>query len=139
MYMDVKIKLNGKLIIDSVDQDMVLLDFCRKHNCFSVKRGCESGNCGLCTVLLDGKPVLSCSMPIGRADGRAVDTLEGLEEEAKQFTGFFAAQGADQCGFQALIKLGLVPYGKIVEINKNDPTLTFNTIGRHISPGPHRR
>lgn len=99
MYMDVKIKLNGKLIIDSVDQDMVLLDFCRKHNCFSVKRGCESGNCGLCTVLLDGKPVLSCSMPIGRADGRAVDTLEGLEEEAKQFTGFFAAQGADQCGF----------------------------------------
>lgn len=88
MYMDVKIKLNGKLIIDSVDQDMVLLDFCRKHNFFSVKRGCESGNCGLCTVLLDGKPVLSCSMPIGRADGRAVDTLEGLEEEAKQFTGF---------------------------------------------------
>ena len=60
MYMDVKIKLNGKLIIDSVDQDMVLLDFCSKHNCFSVKRGCESGNCGLCTVLLDGKPVLSC-------------------------------------------------------------------------------
>ena len=53
----------------------------------------------LCTVLLDGKPVLSCSTPIGRADGRAVDTLEGLEEEAKQFTGFFAAQGADQCGF----------------------------------------
>ena len=97
--MDVKIKLNGKLITDSVDQDMVLLDFCRKHNCFSVKRGCESGNCGLCTVLLDGKPVLSCSTPIGRADGRAVDTLEGLEEEAKQFTGFFAAQGADQCGF----------------------------------------
>ena len=80
--MDVKIKLNGKLITDSVDQDMVLLDFCRKHNCFSVKRGCESG-----------------STPIGRADGRAVDTLEGLEEEAKQFTGFFAAQGADQCGF----------------------------------------
>ena len=38
MYMDVKIKLNGKLIIDSVDQDMVLLDFCRKHNCFSVKK-----------------------------------------------------------------------------------------------------
>ena len=80
--MDVKIKLNGKLITDSVDQDMVLLDFCRKHNCFSVKRGCESGNCGLCTVLLDGKPVLSCSTPIGRADGA-----------------FIADQGAEQCGF----------------------------------------
>lgn len=86
--MDVKIKLNGKLITDSVDQDMVLLDFCRKHNCFSVKRGCESGNCGLCTVLLDGKPVLSCSTPIGRADGRAVDTLEGLEGKLSSLQDF---------------------------------------------------
>ena len=70
MYMDVKIKLNGKLIIDSVDQDMVLLDFCRKHNCFSVKRGCESGNCGLCTVLLDGKPVLQHADRQGRRQSR---------------------------------------------------------------------
>ena len=71
--MDVKITLNGKIITDSVDTDMVLLDFCRKHNCYSVKRGCESGNCGLCTVLLDGKPILSCSTPVGRANGRRVD------------------------------------------------------------------
>ena len=97
--MDVKITLNGKVVTDSVDADMVLLDFCRKHNCYSVKRGCESGNCGLCTVLLDGKPILSCSTPVGRANGRRVDTLEGLQEEAKAFTRFFAAQGADQCGF----------------------------------------
>ena len=97
--MDVKITLNGKVVTDSVDADMVLLDFCRKHRCYSVKRGCESGNCGLCTVLLDGKPVLSCSTPVGRANGRKVDTLEGLQEEAKAFTNFFAAQGADQCGF----------------------------------------
>ena len=117
--MDVKIKLNGKLITDSVDQDMVLLDFCRKHNCFSVKRGCESGNCGLCTVLLDGKPVLSCSTPIGRADGRAVDTLEGLEEEAKQFTGFFAAQGADQCGF---CNPGFIMNVLAMEDELNNPT-----------------
>ena len=71
--MDVKITLNGKVVTDSVDADMVLLDFCRKHRCYSVKRGCESGNCGLCTVLLDGKPVLSCSTPVGRANGRKVD------------------------------------------------------------------
>lgn len=81
--MDVKITLNGKVVTDSVDADMVLLDFCRKHRCYSVKRGCESGNCGLCTVLLDGKPVLSCSTPVGRANGRKVDTLEGLQEERK--------------------------------------------------------
>ena len=61
--MEVTVTLNGKKITDSVDSDMVLLDFCRKHQCKSVKRGCETGNCGLCTVLMDGKPVLSCSMP----------------------------------------------------------------------------
>ena len=97
--MEVTVTLNGKKITDSVDSDMVLLDFCRKHQCKSVKRGCETGNCGLCTVLMDGKPVLSCSMPVGRADDRCVDTLEGLQEEAEEFIGFLAAQGADQCGF----------------------------------------
>ena len=80
--MDVKIKLNGKLITDSVDQDMVLLVLLSASTiAFRLKRGCESGNCGLCTVLLDGKPVLSCSTPIGRADGRAVDTPRGGVEE----------------------------------------------------------
>ena len=97
--MEVKITLNGKMIKDTVDADMLLIDFCRKHKCYSVKRGCETGNCGLCTVLMDGKPMLSCSIPVGRADGRCVDTLEGLEEEAKKFTDYFAMQGADQCGF----------------------------------------
>ena len=43
--------------------------------------------------------MLSCSVPIGRASGRKVDTLEGLQEEAKKFSDFFAAQGAEQCGF----------------------------------------
>ena len=76
--MEVTITLNGKKITDSVDADMVLLDFCRKYKCFSVKRGCETGNCGLCSVLLDGKPVLSCSVPVGRASGRKVDTAAWL-------------------------------------------------------------
>jgi len=97
--MDVKLSLNGKQIIDSVDADMVLLDFCRKHQCYSVKRGCDTGNCGLCTVMMDDVPVLSCSTPVGRANGRRVDTLEGLQEEAKEFIDFLAEQGADQCGF----------------------------------------
>ena len=97
--MQVNIILNGTKVTAEAAPDTLLIDFVRAHGCYSVKRGCETSNCGLCTVWLDGKPVLSCSMPIGRADGRAVDTLEGLEEEAKQFTGFFAAQGADQCGF----------------------------------------
>ena len=97
--MEIKITLNGKIVTDSVDPDSILLDFLRKHGCYSVKRGCDTSNCGLCTVLLDGKPVLSCSMLTARADGRKIQTLEGLQAEASDFIGFIADQGADQCGF----------------------------------------
>ena len=97
--MDIKIKVNGTLICESVSPDLLLLDFLRKHGCYSVKRGCETANCGLCTVLLDGTPVLSCSVLCARADGHEVYTLEGLQEEASGFVGFIADQGADQCGF----------------------------------------
>jgi len=96
---DIKIKLNGKMITDTIDPDLLLIDFLRNHDCFSVKRGCETANCGLCTVLMDGTPILSCSMLCARADGHEIQTLEGLQEEASEFVGFIADQGADQCGF----------------------------------------
>ena len=97
--MDITLKLNGKTVTDHIDPDLVLLDFLRAHGCFSVKRGCDTSNCGLCTVFMDGKPVLSCSMLAIRANGHHVQTLEGLQEEASDFIGFIADQGADQCGF----------------------------------------
>lgn len=97
--MEIKLKLNGKAITASVDPDTVLLDFLRAQGCLSVKRGCDTSNCGLCTVMLDGKPILSCSELAVRADGREIYTLEGLQEEAADFIGFIADQGADQCGF----------------------------------------
>ena len=97
--MEIKLTLNGRPVTDTVEPDTLLIDFVRAHGCASVKRGCETSNCGLCTVFLDGKPVLSCSMLAARADGHAVQTLEGLQEEAADFVGFIADQGADQCGF----------------------------------------
>ena len=97
--MEIKIILNGKTITDWIEPDTILLDFLRKHGCYSVKRGCDTSNCGLCTVLMDEKPVLSCSMLAARADGHKIYTLEGLQEEASDFIGFIADQGADQCGF----------------------------------------
>ncbi len=97
--MEVKLILNGKKITADVADDMLLIDFVREHGCYSVKRGCETANCGLCTVLMDGTPILSCSTLVGRASGHKIDTLEGLQEEAKEFVGFIADQGADQCGF----------------------------------------
>ena len=97
--MEIQLKLNGRPVRDSIDADTLLIDFVRAHGCASVKRGCETSNCGLCTVLLDGKPVLSCSVLAARADGHEVQTLEGLQAEAEEFVSFIADQGAEQCGF----------------------------------------
>ena len=51
--MEIKIKLNGTMVSDDVPADTLLIDFVRAHGCLSVKRGCETSSCGLCTVLMD--------------------------------------------------------------------------------------
>ena len=95
----ITINLNGKKIVDDVAPDTLLIDFVRAHGCKSDKRGCETANCGLCTVFMDGTPILSCSMLVARADGHSITTLEGLQDEAAEFGAFIADQGAEQCGF----------------------------------------
>ena len=97
--MEIKFILNGKKIATEIGADTILLDLLRKYKCYSVKRGCETSHCGLCTVFLDDKPVLSCSIPAARVDGRNITTLEGLQKEAEEFGAFIADQGAEQCGF----------------------------------------
>lgn len=97
--MKISVTVNGRKIQEDVACDLLLIDFLRSHGCKSVKRGCETSNCGLCTVMMDQKPVLSCSVLAVRADGHTVETLEGLQEEAAQFGAFIADQGAEQCGF----------------------------------------
>ena len=67
--MEIIIKVNGRRIAEQIEPDLLLIDFLRKHGCYSVKRGCETANCGLCTVLMDNTPVLSCSVLAARADG----------------------------------------------------------------------
>ena len=97
--MNIELTLNGKKISSEIEPDLLLIDFVRAHGCASVKRGCETSNCGLCTVLMDEVPVLSCSILAARAHGHVVRTLEGLQEVAEEFVGFIADQGAEQCGF----------------------------------------
>ena len=97
--MEIKINLNGKDICRNIEPDMLLIDFVRSLGCVSVKRGCDTSNCGLCTVFVDEQPVLSCSVLAVRANGHKVVTLEGLQEEASEFAAFIADQGAEQCGF----------------------------------------
>lgn len=97
--MNIAFRLNGKQVQADIRPDTLLLDLVRQLGCLSVKRGCETANCGLCTVWLDGRPVLSCSTLAVRAAGRHVTTLEGVQEEAEEFGMFLAREGGEQCGF----------------------------------------
>ena len=97
--MKIKIKVNNTLIQEEVASDLLLIDFLRSHGCYSVKRGCETANCGLCTVCMDQKPVLSCSLLCVKCDGHEITTLEGVEQEAAAFSRYMAQEGAEQCGY----------------------------------------
>lgn len=97
--MNIQFLLNGMPVQAEIEADKLLLDLLREKGCYSVKRGCETSNCGLCTVWLDGTPILSCSMLAARVHKRAVITLECLQEEAEEFGRFLANEGAEQCGF----------------------------------------
>ena len=97
--MEITLSLNGKKLTRMVEADTVLLDFLRKEGCYSVKRGCDSSNCGICTVFVDDRPVLSCRVLAASIDSHNITTLEGLQQEAAQFGAFIADQGAEQCGF----------------------------------------
>lgn len=97
--MRVSIMVNGAMVQDDIQESQLLFDFLRDHGYKSVKCGCETTNCGLCTVWMDEKAVLSCSILTARADGHKITTLEGVQEEAKAFADFMAREGAEQCGF----------------------------------------
>ncbi|QMS84411.1 (2Fe-2S)-binding protein [Candidatus Xianfuyuplasma coldseepsis] len=76
-----------------------LLDSLRTHHIVSVKRGCDTTSCGVCTVLLNGKAVPSCSILSASIDGKEVVTVEGIAKEAERLSEFMGHNGADQCGY----------------------------------------
>ena len=117
--MQIQMLLNEKKVTADIAPDMLLIDFLRSQGCYSVKRGCETSNCGLCTVFVDDRPVLSCSLLAARADGHRVTTLEGLQEEAEGFGAFIADEGAEQCGF---CNPGLMMNGIAMFRENQDPT-----------------
>jgi xanthine dehydrogenase molybdenum-binding subunit len=96
----------------------------------SPKDGCSpSGQCGCCTVLVDGKPMVACSLALERVEGRAVTTLEGIDEaERDRLAAAFSATGALQCGF---CTPGIVMRAKYL-LDKDGPALTRDKAARHL-------
>ena len=85
--MNISFWLNGVYRQEEIEPGMLLIDFLREKGCYSVKRGCETANCGLCTVLVEDRPILSCSTLAARIDGKKVVTMEGMqtEEQIKEY------------------------------------------------------
>jgi carbon-monoxide dehydrogenase small subunit len=98
----VKFRLNGRDVERQAAPRDTLLDFLRDElGMLSVKRGCDEGQCGACTVLLDGKPVCACLMLAVQARGSEVTTLEGLSKpgELSVIQRAFLEKYGFQCGF----------------------------------------
>lgn len=95
----VKFYLNDTLVSYDVRPDEYLSETLRSHGIKSVKVGCNESTCGSCTLLVEGKPVMSCSVLTASIENKHVTTVEGIQEEAAKIAHHFAEEGADQCGF----------------------------------------
>jgi len=102
-YVDLSFQLNGQDTAIQVLPDALLVDVLRETlGLTGTKIGCRAGECGVCTILLDGVPVNACLLPALKATGRSVKTIEGLAKEDGQLDVIqesFMNEGAVQCGF----------------------------------------
>lgn len=99
--MIINLEINGKMVVSEVSPSEKLLSFLRRLGYKSVKEGCKEGDCGACTVLLNGNPVRSCLIFALQADGAKIETLEGItpKEGLNPIQRAFLDEGAVQCGF----------------------------------------
>ena len=120
MHHLINLKINGETYKINIKPNTLLLDLIRDEiGLTGTKRGCDTGECGACTVLMDGKPVNSCLVLAVEADGKNILTIEGLAEngELHPLQEAFIEEGAVQCGF---CTPGMLLSAKaVLEVNSN--------------------
>jgi len=119
--MELRLTVNGQPKHWTIAPGELLLDALRREGYFGVKRGCETGECGTCTVLLDGRSVNSCLMFAAQAEGRTILTIEGVAQGDRldPLQEAFLDHGAAQCGF---CTGGMILGAKALLDRRPDPT-----------------
>lgn len=116
-------KLNGQAVSLPVTPDTMLVDFLREDmGLTGTKTACREGECGACTVLLDGMPVNSCILPALKAEGREITTIEGLgraDGSLDELQEAFIDAGALQCGY---CSPGMILTAKSLLVNNPNPS-----------------
>jgi len=97
--MKITCEINGRTVTLEADPGEMLTEVLRRGGYKSVKRGCETGSCGVCTVLVDDQPIASCCFPAARIENHRLTTVEGVPAAARALGKYLVAEGADQCGF----------------------------------------
>lgn len=97
--MEVSLNINGTHYQFAASPDEYLVDTLRKLGYKSVKRGCDTTSCGVCSISLDGKLIPSCSYLTVRAHNKHIITVEGIGKEAREIGKYITDEGVEQCGF----------------------------------------
>jgi aerobic carbon-monoxide dehydrogenase small subunit len=95
----IEVTINKKNFTLDVLADEFLSETLRDKGMLSIRKGCDTSCCGLCTVWIEGTPTLSCTTLAIRANGKNITTIEGVQKEAAEFAQVLVAEGAEQCGF----------------------------------------
>lgn len=96
---DIILNVNENDIALRIEPGEMLCDSLNRIGFKSVRKACGTGSCGVCTVLLDERPIPSCLYMTAKAEGHRITTIEGVRQEAEKVAGIMAEEGTVQCGF----------------------------------------